>query len=471
MTDAKQSAAEFLKQTVLENPYIPWRPTIQQAKFLLLPHREALYGGAAGGGKTVALLMAALQFVSVPNYNAIILRKTFKQLSRADSPIPLSLKWLTSTDAVYNSSEHIWTFPSGATLQFGHLQYEQNKYDYQGAQFQFIGFDELTHFNKSEYIYVLSRLRKPTSLGALPLRTRNSANPGGIGHEWVKQRFIEADTSEGRPFIPARLRDNKHLDQMDYILSLDEMDPTTKRQLLHGDWNTRPPGDIFKPEYFEDAYIDAEDIPKHLEQIRYYDLASTELKGKHKKNHDPDFTGTCRAGRDGDFIYILHCDMYRKEPLERDVHIRRTAKKDGEDVTVWIEQDPGQAGKSQIAVFQRDTLSEFEVRGNPKSGVNSGKMSYWTFLASKLEAGIVRILRAPWNSKLEDHLIALTRDDSHAHDDLADAVAGAVRILSEKGGGYASFAISDEELDTLLAEEDSGEEGDGDGDDFAFAFS
>ena len=467
MTDAKQSAAEFLKQTVLDNPYIPWKPTIQQAKFLLLPHKEAFYGGAAGGGKSVALLMCGLQFVQLPGYSALILRKEFPMMNQPGGLIDLSLQWLTETDAVFNQGKSFWTFPSGATLHFRHLQHGKDKYNFQGGQYQFVGFDELTQFAKDEYTYIFSRKRKTVS-AVVPTRFRATANPGGMGHEWVKQRFITEGEQEGRPFIPAKLRDNQHLDAVDYVESLMELDATERRQLLHGDWNTRPPGDIFKPEYFEDAYIDAEDIPKHLEQIRYYDLASTELKGKHKKNHDPDFTGTCRAGRDGDFIYILHCDMYRKEPLERDVHIRRTAKKDGEDVTVWIEQDPGQAGKSQIAVFQRDTLSEFEVRGNPKT---TGKMSYWTFLASKLEAGIVRILRAPWNSKLEDHLIALTRDDSHAHDDLADAVAGAVRILSEKGGGYASFAISDEELDTLLAEQGEGEDGDSDSDDFAFAFS
>lgn len=449
-------AAKFLQATILDNPYIPWQPHPQQAKLLLLPHREALFGGAAGGGKTVALLMAALQFVHIPGYNALILRKTFPMLSRADSPIPLSHEWLRGTDAKWEDKEHRWRFPSGATVQFGHLQHEKNKYDYQGAAFQFIAFDELTHFTKPEYTYLLSRLRKKGGLGKLPLRMRNSANPGGIGHEWVKGHFI---TSSQRPFIPSKLQDNPSLDQESYIESLMGLDPYERNQLLHGDWDEVPPGDIIEEDWFQ--YVDYHEVPKGLEMVQYYDLAGTsEQTAKEKKTQDPDYTARAKVGEKDGILYILEVDRKRLSPLNRDVWMRRNAKKDP-DTPIWIEQDPGQAGISQILSYQRDTLSEYEVRGNPK---RTKKVVYWSFLASKMEAGLVRWVRAPWNWKVEQELCALTRNDSHGHDDMADAISGGVKVLLEQGGAYATWEASEDYM-AELEEEEEDQEDEG----FAFA--
>jgi predicted phage terminase large subunit-like protein len=465
----KTKAARFLQSTVLDNPYIPWEPTIQQAKFLLMPHREVLFGGAAGGGKTVALLMAALQFVHIPGYNALILRKTYPMLARADSPIPLSQEWLSGTPAKYNSSEHIWTFPSGATLQFGHCQYEQDKYNYQGSAFQFIGFDELTHFLKAQYTYIMTRLRKATTLQKMPLRMRNSANPGGVGHVWVKERFIPEENEDGiivakdKPFIPSKLEDNPHLDQDSYRESLAELDPHERQQLLHGDWGTVAPGDVIDEDWFD--YIDAKDLPKGMDVVRYNDLAGTELKGKAKKTNDPDWTASAKVGEHRGIFYILDVRRIRASPLERDVWLRRQAKQDG-DVVIWIEQDPGQAGKSQILTMQKDVLKEWEVRGNPKT---SSKMTYWSMLAAKMQAGLVKWVRAPWNREAQDELTALTRNDSHDHDDQADAIAGGLRMLLHHGGGDASFALSEGELEALERQEAEDQE-DEDLDDMGFAF-
>jgi predicted phage terminase large subunit-like protein len=469
----REKAARFLQKTVLENPYIPWEPTVQQAKFLLTPHRELLFGGAAGGGKTVAILMGALQFVHVPGYNALILRKTYPMLARADSPIPLSQEWLSGTDAAYNNSDHLWTFPSGATLQFGHCQYDQDKYNFQGSAYQYIAFDELTHFLKSQYTYLMTRMRKATTLAKLPLRMRASANPGGIGHDWVKTRFIpevhtDEDTGEetpiqkDHPFIPSMLSDNPHLDQASYIESLQELDPHERDQLLHGDWGTIPPGDVIEEEWFE--YIDHTELPKHMDTIRYIDLAGTELKGKAKRSNDPDWTATAKVGEHRGVFYVLDVRRCRKSPLQRDVWLRKQAKQDG-SIPIWIEQDPGQAGVSQVSTFQRDTLKEWTVRGNPKT---HGKMVYWSMLAAKMEASLVKWVRAPWNDVVEQELVALTRNDSHAHDDQADAISGAVRMLLQHGGGDASFAISEAELEALERQE-AEEEGD-DLEDMGFAF-
>ncbi len=133
-----------MRATILENPWIPHEPTPKQAEFLLLPDREAFYGGAAGGGKSDALLMAALQYVEVPNYAAILFRRTFADLALPGALMDRSQEWLSGTEARWNERDKTWTFPSGATISFGYLEHENHKYRYQSAEFQFIGFDELT---------------------------------------------------------------------------------------------------------------------------------------------------------------------------------------------------------------------------------------------------------------------------------------------------------------------------------------
>jgi len=224
-------------------PYIPHVPTPKQHAFLWLMCKEAFFGGAAGGGKSDALLMAALQFVQVPDYAAIIFRRSYTDLNLPGAIMSRAEQWLAGSDAKWNANDHEWTFPSGAKLVFSYLQRPNDKYRYQSADFQFIGFDELTHFPEDDYTYLASRLRRPSAgpLSQVPLRIRGAANPGGVGHRWVKERFVDG-RNEQRVFIPAGLEDNPHLDQESYEASLELLDPITHAQLRHGDWSIRPPG-------------------------------------------------------------------------------------------------------------------------------------------------------------------------------------------------------------------------------------
>ena len=117
---------------------------------------EALYGGAAGGGKSDALLMAALQYVDVPGYAALLLRRTYADLALPGALMDRAAEWLSGTDAKWNGQEKSWSFPSGATTTFGYMATDADKYRYQSAEFQFIGWDELTQFPSDPYLYMLS---------------------------------------------------------------------------------------------------------------------------------------------------------------------------------------------------------------------------------------------------------------------------------------------------------------------------
>ena len=226
----------MFQATVLENPWIP-EPiragiTVKQAEFLCYEGREALFGGAAGGGKSVSLLLAALQYVDEPSYSALILRRTYKQLAKADSILAKAKEWLFGrADAQgrkvrYNGDEHKFTFPSGATLEFGHMDHEGSVYDYQGGSWAFVGADEATQFTGPMLSYPRTRQRRPTG-SVLPIRWRGASNPGGVGHDYVKARYVK--TAEGRDpsapdrqFFRATIADNPNLDREDYVKQLRE---------------------------------------------------------------------------------------------------------------------------------------------------------------------------------------------------------------------------------------------------------
>lgn len=231
---------DLYQRTVADNPWIPVAPFPKQRQFLLHSFtREVFYGGAARGGKTFAALMGAAQFVDVPGYSALILRSTFPDLMQPGGLIPTSKEWWYGR-AAWNQQQKQWTFPSGATVTFGHLGNDDDVHQYRGSRHQYIFLDEATQHTEWRYLYLSSRLDRPNSgpLSTVPLRLRAASNPGGKGHEWVRKRFIDPKTRPPRTvFIPAFLADNPTVDQVEYIRSLDLLDPVTRAQLLKGDWS------------------------------------------------------------------------------------------------------------------------------------------------------------------------------------------------------------------------------------------
>ena len=230
---------------------------------------EVLYGGAAGGGKSDSLLVEALRQVDIPHYRGIIFRKTYPQLSELIDRSQ-TLYSLAFPKARYNDSKHFWLFPSGAKIYFGAMQHSKDKTNYQGKRYDFIGFDELTHFTWEEYSYMFSRNRpskNPKSNRKTICYIRATTNPGGIGHGWVKQRFIDAaepgktiveemeialpdggkkTVRRDRVFIPATIFDNQALleENPGYLGSLALLPEKERNALLYGDWDT------FEGQYF-----------------------------------------------------------------------------------------------------------------------------------------------------------------------------------------------------------------------------
>ena len=235
-----------------------WRPQPTQMEMLRRGEDEVFVGGSAGGGKSEALVINPLRQVHIPHYRALILRKTYKELEellgKAERYYPKAFP-----RARFNGSKYTWSFPSGAKIEFGNMEHEKDKYKYQGRAFDTIEFDELTHFQFSEYIYLSSRNR-PNGPGTHVSRM-SSGNPGGVGHGWVKDRFVAAAKPGeriwerveivfpdghvevqhlSRVFIPSSLFDNKALMDNDpaYRARLAAMPEKERDALLYGNWDS-----------------------------------------------------------------------------------------------------------------------------------------------------------------------------------------------------------------------------------------
>lgn len=246
---SNQQKALIIK-TVCKNPYIPHTPFRQQVYFLANNSEELLYGGQAGGGKSDALLMAALQYVTRDfmveddkgnlrnNYNALIIRRTLEDLDMPNAIMDRAKQWLLPLEdkglVTWKEQKKRFIFDSGATLTFRYLNHNKHLNSYQGAELQFVGFDELTQFPENQYSYLHSRLRK-LEYSPIPIRMRAGSNPGGRGHDWVKARFISPKSE--LPFISSAYTDNKYLNQEEYSKQLDKLDELTKQQLKYGNWD------------------------------------------------------------------------------------------------------------------------------------------------------------------------------------------------------------------------------------------
>lgn len=410
--------------------------------------QEALFGGSAGGGKTDALLMAALQYVTVPGYSALLLRRTYKQLMKDGGLVPRSKEWLLGK-ARWNGTEMQWTFPSGATLSFGYYDHDDHYMNYQGGAWQYVGFDELTQFKESWYKYLFSRTRKLAG-SRIPIRIRAASNPGGPGHEWCKRRFIARGSNKF--FVPSRLEDNPGLDKEEYIKSLAELDPITRAQLLAGDWDAYQ-GGRFRREWFREFCVDTDSAgqPRYLLQV------GTKPTGEPIFDHPGIHVARChnfvicdpasRAGESNDFTAIgvfcltpcrrlLVLDVVREHlPLEKIVPRIAEVCRDYAPLWVGIEDVGFQIGLINEARRHEDIPA---VRGLSPEGKE--KLVRATPAIIRAEAGTIYVPERgpafPWVEDFIGELVQFTGDDDQdAHDDQVDVLSYAALSLDRGGGG------------------------------------
>lgn len=410
-------AYQKLQERVRNSPYIPYEPTEAQWAFLLDERREILFGGAAGPGKSVALLMAALLYVDDPRYRALLLRRTYSDLRLPGALIDLADSWLVNTDAVRGANGLQWTFPSGAQLNFGYLANDKQKYRYQSSAFHFVGFDELTQFTKAQYTFMFSRVRRAKSVD-LPLRVRAASNPGGVGHEWVKTRFLKA-RRDWRLFMPARAADNQYLDVVAYRAMLREMDPVSRRQLEHGDWEIAAAGNVFAVDQL--SIITAEESATdwanpRVQRCRAWDVAATEKE-------TADWCVGLRLAYDPRTKRYAVEDVVRvrQEPGAVERTMEMTAKLDGPDCTQVLEQEPGSAGKLAVRHLRTTCFNQSPVAVVKPS---KDKLMRARLAASRVANGDVEVRPEFWAPSFVNELRAFPQDG--INDDQVDAFAYAV---------------------------------------------
>ncbi len=240
--------------------------TPKQYAFIKRSETEVLFGGAAGGGKSYALLVDAfLTALRYPGSRQLILRRTFPELER--SLVRTALFLFPKELYTYHASTHTGRLPNGSLIEFGYCADENDVFRYQSAEYDVLRFDELTHFTEFQYTYLLSRLR---GTNPCPKQVKSATNPGGVGHSWVKARFIDpaphgvpftGEDGMQRIFLPARIEDNRFLCEKDpsyreRLLALPERE---RRALLLGDWN------IFEGQFFHEFRYDVHTVePRKL---------------------------------------------------------------------------------------------------------------------------------------------------------------------------------------------------------------
>ena len=420
------------------NKYIPITPTPKQTAALLMNSvREMLYGGAVGGGKSVYQLAAALQYVDVPGYDAILFRKTFADLMLPGALIPMSQQWLApfikTGEVKWRDKDKRYIFEeSGATLSFGYLDVTNDELRYQGAEFSYIGFDEVTHIAPQSFEYLFSRLRKPKSVN-VPLRIRATANPGGVYGDYYYQRyFVDNKNEDGtlkRVFLPAGLRDNPYLDSEEYMQTLKELPPILQEQLINGNWEVRETGDIFNKMWL--IVVDAHNVPKNAKRVRFWDFASIDPKYRKKNTNtkEPDWTVGFKMAYYQGIYYIEDIVACQKTPNEVEKLMQQMAVADGHACAIRFEQEGGSSGEANALRLCREVLPGYDIAG-VKPVVS--KIERARPVAAAMQMGSVMIVK-----NCREMLRLYNQLDSFplgAHDDVIDAMDGAFAYFTPAEG-------------------------------------
>ena len=447
-----------------------------QEKFLATSADIAIYGGAAGGGKSFALLMEPLRYKNVQGYEAVIFRNEYMQIISPGGLRDESLKMYSMiTGAKYIKSPKIkWSFNGKARISFDYLSRDDDVHSWQGTQICYIGFDELTHFSKFQFFYMLSRNRSVCGVKPYIRATTNPDSDSWVAEfiswwidqdtgypieersgkiryfirigddiKWgaTRQELIEkygdlihdkyidvADLIKSATFIASSVYDNKILlrNNPEYLANLHALSLVERERLLRGNWKIRPAAGLY---FRREQTRIVETVPDKIVSIaRAWDLAATE---KTPANDDPDRTAGClmaRLSNDQFIILDMRHGMYSASNVRS--LLKNTAKTDYatyKNRRISIPQDPGQAGKDQAESYIRE-LSGYTVRSKTVSGSKTARAEPF---AAQWQRGNVLLLKGEWNERL---LSELEGFPDGLHDDQVDACSDAFMMVARESG-------------------------------------
>lgn len=460
-----------------------------QERFLATSANIAIYGGAAGGGKTYALLMEPLRYINIRDYRAVIFRRNYTQISVSGGLWDESVSMYSGIKGAVGakSPKYHWTFSKKSTLYFDYLGRDEDVQDWQGSQITFIGFDELTHFTERQFFYMLSRNR--STCGIEPY-VRGTCNPdadswvakliewyidpetgypipersgklrymarqneviiwGDTKEELIKQG-IKSSIIKSFTFIASTLQDNKALMQADptYLANLEALPLVERERLLYGNWKIKNAAGLFFNRNQVGAMLPV--VPRDVKTfVRAWDLAAT----AETEDGEPAYTAGVLMGRraNGRFIVI---DVINVRQSAGDVRatVRHTAMIDNAkygNVRIRYPQDPGQAGKDQAQSYAL-MLAGYNFKSAPVTGSKEARAEP---VAAQWQAGNFDVVVADWN---DEYFSQLESFPSSKFKDMVDATGDAfaelVQITERDKLVYPAFSESENVYDGATAD-------------------
>lgn len=425
-----------------------------QEAFLSTPADVCIYGGAAGGGKTYGLLMEAMRHKSDPDFGAVIFRRNYTQVTAQgglwDSSRSL-YRYIRGAMARKTPKLH-WEFSSGAKVNFAHLGSDDDCESWQGSQIAMIGFDELTHFSRYQFFYMLSRNRTDSDVKPYIRATCNPDADSWVADfiEWwidqdtgypipersgkirymvrindeliwgdTRQEVIEKGADEedikSVTFIASTLQDNQILMKRDpgYLANLKALPLVERERLLYGNWKIKPAAGLFFKRSQVGAFLEA--VPDDvISWARGWDLAAT----SEDEDGDPAYTAGVLIGkrRNGRYV-VANVTNVRLDADDVRKHIKSTCTMDKQKYKRVVErlpQDPGQAGKDQAKSYIK-MLAGFIVKAIPETGSKETRAEPF---AAQWQAGNVDLVMGEWN---EMYLTQLESFPESKFKDMVDA--------------------------------------------------
>jgi phage terminase large subunit-like protein len=433
----------------------------------------AIYGGSAYSGKSFCLLLAYGQQAKNPDFQGVIFRRTSPQITNEGGLFDTAGKLYLSVGATPHLTTHEYRFLSGATVRFAHLQHEKTKYDWQGSQLDWLSYDELTHFTKGQFFYLLSRVRSPSGI---PTKIRATTNPDA--ESWVAELIAWWIDPEGYPnleragvirwfvrldgdlvwgdswedlhdrypdqvskpgnylstkasplsftFIPASIYDNPMGLQADptYLAKLNALHPVERDRLLKGNWLVKfSAGKVFSRAWF--AITPPEEIARSTQSCRYWDIAATAAENAEDSHY---YTAGTKMQRAGARYTVLHSLWEQVGPSEVEGLILRTAQADGKSVRIRYELEGGAEAKIWADRF-RTKLRSLGFNADWRSP-RGDKLTRAIPYATAAYEGNVDLQQGTWNEKYLDCCVSFDGSRKPLVNDVIDSSTGAFTELS-----------------------------------------